>query len=86
MSDDKPRYSGVTGTARMLFRAASDAISSDKPKKRNPRSVPMGSGIADRGKKTISGRQRQIDSAVDEAQRGNSQDSSLRDVRRPSRY
>jgi hypothetical protein len=46
----------------------------------------MGSGIADRGKKTISGRQRQIDSAVDEAQRGNSQDSSLRDVRRPSRY
>lgn len=91
MPDDRGgQYSGLSGTARLLFKSAKRAISGDggsKPKDkasqedRDPNTAPVGSGIANQGRRTIRNRRNQIDSAV-EQQSG----LSLSDARRRPKY
>lgn len=47
----------------------------------SPRDVPLGSGSAGQAKRAVGGRQRQIDNAVEQAERG-----SLSNARRPRSY
>lgn len=51
------------------------------PAKPNPKDVPIGSGMAQGASNRISGRQRQIDNAVEQAEKG-----TLSSARRPRAY
>jgi hypothetical protein len=81
MADEKykARYRGVSGTGRLIYQAAKHKLRGKSG--RSARDVPLGSGSAEEASKRISGRQRQIDKAVEEAERG-----SLASARRPRSY
>jgi hypothetical protein len=48
----------------------------------DPKKVPIGSGLADRAKQTISGRQKQIDDAVDAMASGDTPEDVLANRKR----
>lgn len=56
---------------------------SDQDKK-DPRRVPLGTGLAGRAKRSLAGRRRQIDDAVDSAVRGSDNELArkIRDIDR----
>lgn len=54
-------------TIKRVFSQLTNSEAKDKDMRRpKPKDVPLGTGIAGQGKQTVSGRQAQIDAAVDE--------------------